>query len=210
MTSLANGSDGAHPGASRDDRNGSDYLLAGMLKDAIISARWSTESISTKARSTLAAGVVVLGLVITGILGFAGLLGGGDAAAFWNPGDSQPGIRGAVLLLGTACLASISISISYCVRALKTIRVEIPAKYGAFTISGRLTDKISNFMMDAWESLPKKEMLRRIHVAYLKELRSLEKNIDTVSRHTMRGQAFLPGGLLSGVAASMLTLLAGS
>lgn len=43
----------------------------------------------------------------------------------------------------------------------------------------------------------------------LNEPRSLEKDIDTVSRHTMKGQAFLLGGLLSGVAASMLTLLAG-
>lgn len=166
------------------------------------------DSVSTKARFTLAAGAVVLGLVITGILGFAGLLGGGETVTFWSLGGSQPGIRGAVLSLGIACLASVSISILCSVWALKTIKVRIPAKYAAFTDSGSLAGKISIPALEAWASLPKRAMYRRIHKTYLAELLSLEKHIDTVSCHTRWGQAFLLGGLLSGVAASMLTLLA--
>lgn len=150
--------------AARDDDDRSDRLLADLLKDGIVSARWSLDNISAKGRSTLAAGAVVLGLAITGILGFAGLLGGRNTVESWSLGGLQLGMRNVILSLGVACLASVSFSIYYSVRALKTIKVRLPAKYGAFTKSGRAVDKISDTVIEAWASLQKRAMFRRIHI----------------------------------------------
>lgn len=201
-------SEGGKSNSSSGNDDRSDELLAATLKDSVLSSRWSMASLITKARSALTAGSVVLSLVITGILGFTGLLGGEDLGVFWSPDSPNRGIASLVLSLGTACLVLTSLSIYHSVRALKTIKIRIPIAYQAFTKHDRMDEPINSYMLEAWASLPKKAMFRRIHMAYLRELRSIESHIDAISHHTTLGQKFLLGGLLFGVAASLTALLA--
>jgi len=163
-------------------------------------------NLTSKAKSSLASGAVVLGIALTGIIGFSGLPG--SDGVFGALESTQPGAGYAVLSLAPASLAMLSLSIHFSVRALRTARIMIPAVYRIFTGTGKRSEKVDENVLEGWESLPRKEMRRKINLAYIEEIKSLEKNATTMARDTGRGQRFLGLGMLSGVAASVIVLAA--
>jgi len=194
------------PSAGESPGDGTDNLLTDVLKSSIRSHQWSASNLTSKAKSSLAAGAVVLSIALTGMIGFSGLLGGDGV--FRALESTQPGAGYAVYSLALASLVLLSISIHFSVRALRTVKIVIPAVYRIFTGAGKRSEKVDENVLEGWESLPKKEMRRKINLAYIEEIKSLEKNATTVARDTGRGQHFLRLGLLSGVAASVIVLAA--
>jgi len=189
-------------GDDPDDR--SDTLLTDALKSTISSHQWAVSNLTSKAKSSLAAGAVVLGIALTGIIGFSGLPGGDGV--FRSLESTQPGAGYAVFSLALASLTFLSLAIHFSVRALRTVKITVPVIYKIFTYTGKKSEGIDANVLKAWELTPKKEMRRKINLAYIEEIKSLEKNADAAARDTGRGQRFLGLGLLSGVAASILVM----
>lgn len=191
-------------GGGTDDRP--DDLFTDVLKGSIRSHQWSASNLTSKAKSSLAAGAVVLGIALTGIMGFSGLLGGDGV--FRTLEATQPGAGYATFSLALASLVMLSLSIHFSVRALRTVKITIPVVYRAFTHKKDTSGKLDENILEAWASLPKKALRKKIHRAYMEEIKSLEKNADAAARDTGRGQHFLRLGLMSGVAASVIVLAA--
>jgi len=194
------------PGADEGADGQSDDLFTDALKSSVRSHQWSAANLTSKAKSSLAAGAVVLSIALTGIMGFSGLLG--DNGAFSTLESAQPGAGYAVFSLALSSLALLSLSTHFSVRALRTVKITVPVAYRAFTRSKDLSGEIDENVLEAWASLPKKVLRKKIHRAYMEEIKSLEKNADATARDTGRGQRFLRLGLLSGVAASVIVLAA--
>ena len=193
-------------GAGDDPDDRSDALFTDVLKSSIRSHQWSASNLTSKAKSSLAAGAVVLSIAFTGLIGFSGILGGDGV--FRTLESTQPGAGYAVFSLALACLATLSLSIHFSVRALRTVKIMIPVVYRTFTATGKRSEEIDEDVLEAWESMPKKEMHRKINLAYIDEIKSLEKHADAMARDTGRGQRLLRLGLLSGVTASVIVLAA--
>ncbi|MDD9814008.1 MAG: hypothetical protein OXU37_07090 [Thaumarchaeota archaeon] len=194
------------PGAGEDQDDRSDDLFTDVLKSSIRSHQWSASNLTSKAKSSLAAGAVVLGIALTGIMGFSGLLGGDGV--FLTLESLHPGVGYSVLLSALASLVLLSLSIHFSVRALRTVKIMIPVVYRVFTGTGKRSEEIDEDVLEAWESMSKKEMRRKINLAYIDEIKSLEKHADAMARDTGRGQRLLRLGLLSGVTASVIVLAA--
>lgn len=184
----------------------SDDLFTDVLKSSIRSHQWSAANLTSKAKSSLAAGAVVLGIALTGIIGFSGLLG--EDGVIKTLESVQPGAGYAVFSFALASLTFLSLSIHSSVRALRTVKIAVPVVYRAFTHRKDRSGKIDENVLEAWASLPKKVLRKKIHLAFVKAIKSLEKNADAAARDTGRGQSFLRLGLLSGVAASVTVLAA--
>ncbi|RNJ75065.1 MAG: hypothetical protein EB824_02305, partial [Thaumarchaeota archaeon S15] len=158
-----------------------------MLKSSIRSHQWSASNLTSKAKSSLAAGAVVLGIALTGIMGFSGLLGGDGV--FLTLESLHPGVGYSVFLSALASLVLLSLSIHFSVRALRTVKIMIPVVYRVFTGTGKRSEEIDEDVLEAWESMSKKEMRRKINLAYIDEIKSLEKNAVATARDTSRGQS---------------------
>lgn len=194
------------PGAGEDPDDRSDDLLTDALKSSIRSHQWAASNLTSKAKSSLAAGAVVLGIALTGIIGLSGLLGGDGVIGTLE--SAQPGAGYAVFSLALASLTFLSLSIHFSVRAMRTVKITIPIGYEAFINKKDKSGKLDENVLEAWASLPKKVMRKKIRRAYMDELKSLETNADAMARDTGRGQHFLRLGLFSGVAASVIVLAA--
>lgn len=193
-------------GTGEDAAERSDDLFTDALKSSIRSHQWSASNLTSKAKSSLAAGAVVLGVAFTGIIGFFGLLGGDGVIKTLEA--IQPGAGYAMLAAALAPLVLLSLSIRFSVRALRTIKITVPIVYRAFTSNKATSGEIDENILEAWASLPKKILRKKIRLAYMEEIKSLEINADAMARDTGRGQSFLRLGLFSGVAASVIVLAA--
>jgi len=193
------------PDARDDPDDRSDDLFTDALKSSIRSHQWSASNLTSKAKSSLAAGAVVLGIALTGIMGFSGLLGDDGVLTLEA---TQPGAGYAAFLAALTSLVMLSFSIHFSVRALRTVKITVSIGYRAFTHNKDVSGKISEDVLEAWASLPKKVMRKKIRRAYMEEIKSLEENADATARDTGKGQNCLRLGLLFGVAASVIVLAA--
>jgi len=109
---------------------------------------------------------VVLGIALTGIIGFSGLLGGDGVIRALE--SAQPGADYAVFSLALASLAFLSLSFHFSVRALRAVKITVPAGYKAFTDNESSSEEIDENVLEAWASLPKKVMRKKIRLAYVK------------------------------------------
>ena len=180
----------------------SDELLSDELKNSIESHQWIITNLITKAKSHLATGALVLSIVISGMLGFSGFFGG-DSNRFQGLEELQAGAGYTVVLLGVGCLAIISMSIRNSVIALRVIDAASPLTYKNFTTDEDGMGGIDESVLEAFATLSKKDLYKKIHRAHITRLKSLERDAARMAEHTRKGQRYLMVGLWLGVAAAI-------